>query len=71
MGKQTLFVDIVSSQVKVFRGIAFAFNAIANWAIVGTMVFYMQPTRNPGMALPADLYERIVVFGFNRGTSFA
>ncbi|KAI0770518.1 hypothetical protein C8Q74DRAFT_1369673 [Fomes fomentarius] len=71
MGKQTLFVDIVSSQVKIFRGVAFAFNVVANCAIVGAMLFYMQPTRNPGMALPTDLYERIVVFGFNRGTSFA
>ena len=65
-----MFSQIVSHPVKLLRGVGFAAGAATDLAIVGAMFFYMQPSRNPGMATPDGLYEQVVVYGFNRGTAF-
>ena len=68
--RQDLFAQIVTHHVKMLHGIGSALSVAADLVIVGAMLFYMQPARNPGMAKADGWYERTVVYGFNRGTAF-
>ena len=61
---------MISNQVKLFRGVASALSAATNAAIMGAMLYYLQPQRNPGMARPEDMYEKLVIYAFNRGSVF-
>ncbi|EJF63153.1 hypothetical protein DICSQDRAFT_102187 [Dichomitus squalens LYAD-421 SS1] len=70
IAQQDLFAHIVTHNVKLIRGIASALSVVADFVIVGAMLFYMQPARNPGMVIAKGWFEKTVVFGFNRGTVF-
>ena len=68
--QQDFFFEIVTNNVKIFRGIGLGIAVATDVAIVGAMFWYMQPSRNPGMAKPEGLYENAIVYCFNRGTVF-
>ncbi|KAJ8463876.1 hypothetical protein ONZ51_g9962 [Trametes cubensis] len=68
---QPLFAQVVSSGVKLLKGISTGLILAADLLIAGSMLWYLRPSRNPGMALPEGWYEKIVVYGINRGTCFA
>ncbi|KAI0763620.1 hypothetical protein BD413DRAFT_206954 [Trametes elegans] len=70
MTDQSLFAQVVTRVVKVTRGIGSGLSAATDVIIVLSMFWYLRPSRNPGMALPRDLYEKVVVYGVNRGTFF-
>ncbi|KAI1793283.1 hypothetical protein LXA43DRAFT_1092834 [Ganoderma leucocontextum] len=70
IARQDLFFEIVTNSVKIFRGIGLAIAVAADILIVGAMFWYMQPSRNPGMAKPQGLYENAIVYCFNRGTVY-
>ena len=61
---------MVTNEVKLLRGVGFALAVVTDISILGAMFYHMQPTRNPGMAVPNGWYEKLVVYGFNRGTAF-
>ena len=67
---ETLFADILTSRVKLLRGVGSALSLVSDFVVVGAMFYHMQPGRNPGMASPDGFYETVVVYGFNRGTAF-
>ena len=67
---ETLFADILTSRVKLLRGVGSALSLVSDFVVVGAMFYHMQPGRNPGMASPDGFYEKVVVYGFNRGTAF-
>ncbi|TFK83814.1 hypothetical protein K466DRAFT_647466 [Polyporus arcularius HHB13444] len=68
--QETLFVDLITSRVRLLRGVGSALALASDFVIVAAMFYHMQPARNPGMARANGLYEKIVVYGFNRGTAF-
>ncbi|KAH9889812.1 hypothetical protein C8Q73DRAFT_705575 [Cubamyces lactineus] len=68
---QPLFSRVVSSGVKLTKGISTGLVLAGDLLIAGSMLWYLRPSRNPGMALPNGWYEKIVVYGINRGTCFA
>ncbi|PIL22376.1 hypothetical protein GSI_15064 [Ganoderma sinense ZZ0214-1] len=70
IARQDLFFEIVTNSVKVFRGIGLGIAVATDIVIVGSMFWYMRPSRNPGMAKPEGIYENIIVYCFNRGTVF-
>ncbi|RPD62217.1 hypothetical protein L226DRAFT_559002 [Lentinus tigrinus ALCF2SS1-7] len=68
--QETLFADILTSRVKLLRGVGSALALVSDFIIVAAMFYYMQPTRNPGMSVPSGFYETAVVYCFNRATAF-
>ncbi|KAH9924273.1 uncharacterized protein BXZ73DRAFT_103562 [Epithele typhae] len=70
MSSQDLFINIVTPLAKILAGISFGLLSLCDIVILGSMYFYMQPKRNPGMAMPEGWYEKAVVYCFNRGTAF-
>ncbi|KAI0632001.1 hypothetical protein C8Q77DRAFT_1158683 [Trametes polyzona] len=71
MTNQTLFHQVVSRSVKVTKGISWGLSSGADILIAWSMLWYLRPTANPGMATPEGWYEKVAVYGVNRGTSFA
>ncbi len=63
-------MDLITSRVRLLRGVGSALALASDFVIVAAMFYHMQPARNPGMARANGLYEKIVVYGFNRGTAF-
>ncbi|KAI0755145.1 hypothetical protein C8Q80DRAFT_1248204 [Daedaleopsis nitida] len=69
LSRQTWFAEMVSSRVKLYRGVASALSVATNTAISAAMFYNMTPTRNPGMAVPQTMFEKVVVMCFNRATA--
>ncbi|KAI0714017.1 hypothetical protein C8T65DRAFT_645237, partial [Cerioporus squamosus] len=69
--QETLFVDLITSRVRLLRGVGAALALASDLVIVAAMFYHMQPARSPGMARATGLYEKVVVFGFNRGTAYS
>ncbi|KAL1950193.1 hypothetical protein VTO73DRAFT_5316 [Trametes versicolor] len=53
------------------KAICWGLSVGANILIATSMLWHLRPSANPGMATPDGWYEQIVVYGVNRGTSFA
>ncbi|EIW59584.1 uncharacterized protein TRAVEDRAFT_71599 [Trametes versicolor FP-101664 SS1] len=69
MTDQMLFYQVVSKSLT--KAICWGLSVGANILIATSMLWYLRPSTNPGMATPDGWYEQIVVYGVNRGTSFA
>ncbi|KAI0670953.1 hypothetical protein C8Q78DRAFT_1033045 [Trametes maxima] len=71
MANETFFSNMISENVKLTKSICWGLSFGADLLIVLSMLWYLRAIRNPGMATPEGWYEKIVVYGVNRGSCFA
>ncbi|OSD07379.1 hypothetical protein PYCCODRAFT_1430635 [Trametes coccinea BRFM310] len=71
ISSESLFSRVGASGIRLTKGISGGLVAAADVLVAGSMLFYLRPTRNPGMAVPEGWYDKLVVYGVNRGTCFA
>ncbi|KAH9847888.1 hypothetical protein C2E23DRAFT_473697 [Lenzites betulinus] len=70
MTNQSMFHQVVSQSVKLTKGICWGLSIGADLLITASKLWYLRPGVKPGMARPDGWYEKAVVYGVNRGTSF-
>ncbi|CDO71683.1 hypothetical protein BN946_scf184915.g27 [Trametes cinnabarina] len=68
---EALFSRVGTSGIRLTKGIAGGIVVAVDVLIAGSMLFYLRPVRNPGMVVPEGWYDKVVVYGVNRGTCFA
>ncbi|KAI0643154.1 hypothetical protein C8Q79DRAFT_1013121 [Trametes meyenii] len=71
MADEMFFSRMISEHVKLTKSICWGLSLGADLLIVLSLLWYLRLTRNPGMATPEGWYEKIVVYGVNRGACFA
>ncbi|KAI9058195.1 hypothetical protein FKP32DRAFT_1597264 [Trametes sanguinea] len=71
LSHESLFSRVGASGIRLTKGISGGLVVAADVLVAGSMLFYLRPARHPGMVVPEGWYDKLIVYGVNRGTCFA